>query len=73
MVYAKMFYGGMAPPSTRIGLLAITTKTGSWIVIMSLSKYLDQGCGFLHRCLMVGAGLEKSIVIDIRLKCNDGI
>ena len=36
---------------------AITRKTGSWIVItlaMSLSKYLDQGCDFLQRCLMVG-------------------
>ena len=33
-------------------------ETGSWIVItlaMLLSKYLDQGCGFLQKCLMVGA------------------
>ena len=35
----------------------ITTKSGSWIVItlaMLLSKYSDQGCDFLQRCLMVG-------------------
>ena len=39
----------------------MTTKNGSSITItlaMLLSKYLDQGCDFLQRCLMVGDALK---------------